>query len=450
MYEHYAERIRSFCARRLDDPHEAADAVQDTFLRAWLALRNGTHVRYPLPWLLTIADSVCVSRFRARRARVATTALSGEERVEFPEATDETAGLAAALRALPERQREALLRREVQGYSYDEIGAELGVSRASVAALLHRARLTVADKLRDARRGVAAFVPIPAFLRTSFEGGAGLAAGAAAVAIAVTPLADPSPASPAPPSHSPDAAALVLGAHHALSSTARMRPSSLAKANVATETTRVGGARVEVRRAGGDGELGASRGPEPVPASPDPAEAFPAGEDVPTVPAELTEVEPPSDAGAPEPAGGPASTAGGEERREDAAAAGGGRPEGKSLPPGHKPKGSRGRSAYAPGHTEPGVALGDEPPGGGHGRGGNPEKAERQPQPETAGGESTPPEHANGKTAPGADAPRGEAPGQDQVSGSAKKDDTEPQPEGKGDGQGQSKGKLGKLPKDLP
>jgi RNA polymerase sigma factor (sigma-70 family) len=437
MYERYAERIRGFCARRLDDPHEGADAVQDTFLRAWLALRKGTQVRYPLPWLLTIADNVCVSRFRARGARVATTALSAGERVEFPEATYATAGLAAALRALPENQRQALLRREVQGYSYDEIGAELGVSRASVAALLHRARLTVAGKLRDARE-VAALAPIPAFLRTSFEGGGvGLAAGAAAVAIAVTPLAHPSPALTAPLSRSAEAAETVLDAEQAPASTAHARPSSPAAAHIATETSSAGGARVEVSRAGDHGELGAARGLEPVPASPGPAEAVPTDEDVATVPASPTEVEPAPDADPPGTASKPGATAGGGEQPGGDALAGGGRAESKSLPPGQQPRGSRGRSVYAAGQTMPGEPDG-EPSGAAHGRSENPEKGDR-PWPEARRDESTRPEDLSGETVPGADAARSAGAGQEQSS--ARKDDTEPKAEAAGVNQGQSKEK---------
>jgi RNA polymerase sigma-70 factor (ECF subfamily) len=435
MYERYAERIRSFCTRRLDDPHEGADAVQDTFLRAWLALRNGTQVRYPLPWLLTIADNVCVSRFRARGARVVTTALSAEERFEVPEATYATAGLTAALRALPENQRQALLRREVQGYSYDEIGAELGVSRASVAALLHRARLTVAGKLRDARE-VAALAPIPAFLRTSFEGGgAGLVAGAAAVAIAVMPLAHPSPALPAPPSHSADAAATVLGAEQAPASTAHAGPSVRAEAHTATETSPAGGTRVEVSRAGDHGELGAARGLEPVPASPVPAEAVPTDEDLATIPASPTEVEPAPDADPPGTARTPGASAGGEEQPEGDAPAGGGRPESKSLTPGQQTKGSRGRSVYAPGQTKPGEADG-EPSSAAYGRSENPEKGDR-PLPETRGDESTRPEDPSGETVPGAGATRSARAGEEQSS--ARKNDTEPKAEGEGVDQGQSK-----------
>jgi RNA polymerase sigma-70 factor, ECF subfamily len=417
MYERYAERIRGFCARRLDDPHEAADAVQDTYLRAWLALRNGTQVRYPLPWLLTIADNVCVSRFRARGARVATTTLSAGERVEFPEATYATSGLASALRALPQRQRQALLRREVQGYSYDEIGAELGVSRASVAALLHRARLTVAGKLRDARE-VAALVPVPAFLRTFFEGGgAGLAAGAAAVAIAVAPLADPSSALPAP------SRSAVAGTEQALASTAHTRPSSRASAHIATETRRAGGVRVEVSRSVGPGELVAARGPEPIPASPEPTAAVPTDEGVEAVPTSPAEVEPASEVDTPEPAGKPTAAAGGEVQPEGDAAAGSGHP----LPPGRQPTGSRGRSVHAPGETMPSEAPDGEPHGTAHGRGGNTNKGEL-PLPETRRPELTHPDDPSGQTASKADAAHSSEAGGEQSF--ARKDDTEPKGEG--------------------
>jgi RNA polymerase sigma factor (sigma-70 family) len=436
LYERYAARIQGFCMRRLGDHDEAADAVQDTFLRAWLALRKGEQVRNPLPWLQTIADNVCVSRFRARGARVATTALTDEDGVYVPDAAGEAAGLAAALRALPERQRQALLRREVQGYSYDEIGAELGVSRASVAALLHRARLAVADKLREARRGAAALFPIPAMLRAPFESGAsGLAAaGTAAVAIAVTPLADPSPASPAPP-RSAAGTALAVGAEHALASTTRARPSSRANAHVVPETGPTGSARAEVGRAGGGGEIDAPRGSGSVPASLAPAEAAPSpGEDLPTA-TPPAEAESAPDAGPQDPAGEPAPTAVDPEQPEEDVPARG-RPGVEVLPPGHQPKGSRGRSAYAPGQTkQPGGAPVGDPPGAGHGPGGNPDKRERdQPPSETDGDEPTRRSDPDGGSAPGSDdPPRGNA-GAGQSA--ERQDDTEPKGESKGDGRG--------------
>ena len=49
LYEQYGARIYSFCLGRLGDREEAADALQDTFANAWMALRDGCTVRRPLP-----------------------------------------------------------------------------------------------------------------------------------------------------------------------------------------------------------------------------------------------------------------------------------------------------------------------------------------------------------------------------------------------------------------
>ena len=110
-----------------------------------------------------------------------------------PAPTDDE-GLAAAIRELPKRQRQAFLRRELQGFSYDEIGAELGLSRASVAALLHRARRTVTAIIRG---GIPAVAPVPEVVRAIHSGGVNgivaLGSTAAVAAVAVTQLAGPAP-----------------------------------------------------------------------------------------------------------------------------------------------------------------------------------------------------------------------------------------------------------------
>ena len=122
LFELHRARVYRFCFGRLGDREEAADAVQDTYAKAWLALRNGCEIRQPLPWLLTIAANVCASRYRAKRARPFETPLT-----EAAEATvtslpsAELTGLPAALRALPDGQRRAFVLRELRGCSYEEI-----------------------------------------------------------------------------------------------------------------------------------------------------------------------------------------------------------------------------------------------------------------------------------------------------------------------------------------
>ena len=363
LYERYSARIHRFCVRRLGDRDEAADAVQDTFLRAWLALRDGAEVRFPVPWLLTIAENVCVSRFRARLARVTTTELSERSRVGYADPVSEVAGLATALRALPDRQRQALLRREVQGYSYDEIGEELGVSRASVAALIHRARHTVADRLRDARREVAALVPIPAVLRAPFEHGAVAsfaATGVAAVAIAVPQLAAPPSASSSPPSAAMGEPALMVGADHVLTARTSLQRAAAAKrvARIATVTTSGSTALSGPATANAvdGGVVFVAEFPPLTPTADDAPDPRSEPSDEPTAPtahngdgpaAEAQKPEEPASSSAPESEPAPNAdepeSEGGAPKKE--------RRVPSAIRPGQEPKGEQGRSALAPGQV---------------------------------------------------------------------------------------------------
>jgi len=119
--------------------------------------------------------------------------------------------LTRALGAIPERQRRALLLREFQGMSYEEISGELGVSVAAVETLLFRARRSVAEQLEQTgttrRRGAVA--SIAALVRWLFEGSAvplKLAAVTAAVVTTATLAVVPAVRnhSPAPTRSAPD------------------------------------------------------------------------------------------------------------------------------------------------------------------------------------------------------------------------------------------------------
>jgi RNA polymerase sigma factor (sigma-70 family) len=429
MYERYAGRVHRTCVDRLGDRDEAADAVQDTFLKAWLALRNGVEVRHPLPWLLAIADNVCVSRFRARGARVATTSLSDDATVDFPEAVGEVAGLVAAFRVLPVRQRQALVRRELQGYSYDEIGAELGVSHASVAALLHRARLAVADTLREARRGIAAIVPIPAVLRAPFEGGA--AAGAAVAGTAVIAVSQLGGASPAPsvgatqpPAATISVAApsgdLVVGARASARTHSGRQTARAARATGSTQLRESRSGAPQTDRVGvlgatsvATGESTSAHVPRTVPNEEPAGDAAPPGERVP---------EP-----TPTAAADPIATAPeivDQERTAAPISPPGDASNGEAVPPGKQPKGERGRSASAPGHTdkpEPTPSnQDDEPPGssrepGEKGKGH--EDAPGPPGSPGAGPPDPPPGQADGNPGQGNGPSKDAEPGADEDTG---------------------------------
>ena len=265
-------------------------------------------------------------------------------------------GLSAAFRALPDRQRRALLRRELQGYSYDEIGAELGASRASVAALVHRARLAVADTLRDARRGVAALVPIPALLRAPFESAsiAGVAvAGTTVVAVAHLALL-PSPFSPAPPARSATEVSAAVGAAHLVASTVRARPVAGRASEPARDVSRRSPSPHDtagpVRSYEGVSVFGMAALPtgptfSPLPQTPlqpPPIEEPAAGPTTPEEPQPGVSLV--ADPQAPVPEDEEEQT---EQTEEPTPAPG----RGGAIAPGKQPKGSKGRSAYAPGQA---------------------------------------------------------------------------------------------------
>jgi RNA polymerase sigma-70 factor (ECF subfamily) len=199
LYERHSSRIFGFCLSRLGSREEAEDAVQTTFLNAQRGLGRGVVPEYELAWLFKIAQNVCHNRHQSarRRGRVET-AHDLDALQDVIASPDRTPGvslgeLTQALGAIPTRQRRALVLREFQGYSYEEIANELGVSVAAVETLLFRARRGIAQQLEQSgatagtRRGAAASVV--ELFRWFFGGAAAplkLAAVTAAVATTAT------------------------------------------------------------------------------------------------------------------------------------------------------------------------------------------------------------------------------------------------------------------------
>jgi len=150
LYEEHGGRVRAICLALLRDRDEAEDAAQQVFLSALRSLHRGTVPRDAGAWLATISRHECWAR--ARRPAVAPLhAGLHDAKAEDPSATalgraelDETWRSVAAL---PERQREALLLREVRGLGYEELAENLQLSRPSVRSLLTRARRTLRAQL---------------------------------------------------------------------------------------------------------------------------------------------------------------------------------------------------------------------------------------------------------------------------------------------------------------
>ncbi len=153
--------VQSYARRFLAcSADEAADLAQDAFLRVWTARERWRPDTRVSAWLFTIVANLCRNRRRSILRRPTLVALDPVAPSELddaaPAATDPyqeatAAELAAilhrALGELPEHQRAALLLRQVEGLSYQDIAAVLGVSASAVDALLSRARRSLAKKI---------------------------------------------------------------------------------------------------------------------------------------------------------------------------------------------------------------------------------------------------------------------------------------------------------------
>ena len=186
LYTSHASLVRSVCRSLLRDRVEADDAVQQTFLSAQRALLNGSSPRDEAAWLATIARHESLARVRARMRDplpVDTEAEAGGPDAYSAAVKRHEAGeLRNALAELPAQQRDAILMREVRGFSYEEVASALSVTPAAVESLIFRARRGLQVRLREA---LASFSPGFAFRGLLARAGGGVAGPAAAKAVAV-------------------------------------------------------------------------------------------------------------------------------------------------------------------------------------------------------------------------------------------------------------------------
>jgi RNA polymerase sigma-70 factor (ECF subfamily) len=151
---HYA-RVFGLCVRLLGSAERAEDAAQESFLRAHRSLGRYDPTRPFAGWILSIASHLCVDAIRRRSKERQLFGSEPEERIAALVDEDDAGALdallvaerardvKAALAKLPERYRLPLVLAYYREASYDEIAAELGLTRTHVGALICRAKQTL-------------------------------------------------------------------------------------------------------------------------------------------------------------------------------------------------------------------------------------------------------------------------------------------------------------------
>jgi RNA polymerase sigma-70 factor (ECF subfamily) len=160
--------LYSAALRMTRNPSDAEDLVQETYLKAYRAFgsfKEGTNLK---AWLYRILTNTFINSYRARKRRPEQTdiddvedlylyrRLGGLEAVNAGRSPEEEvlehfteAEVKAAVEALPEQFRMAVLLADVEGFSYKEIAEILDIPIGTVMSRLHRGRKSLQKTLHD-------------------------------------------------------------------------------------------------------------------------------------------------------------------------------------------------------------------------------------------------------------------------------------------------------------
>lgn len=140
--------VLRYAARILGDHAEAEDVAQEAMLRLWQVARNWRQGEaQPKTWIYRVTANLCVDRLRARRRRAASN-IDDIPEPEDPKHTvvvqmiekDRLRALDGALLLLPERQRQAVVLRHIEGLSNPEIATILDIGIEAVESLTARGK----------------------------------------------------------------------------------------------------------------------------------------------------------------------------------------------------------------------------------------------------------------------------------------------------------------------
>ncbi len=153
----YQDRLFNFCLRYTGNPADAEEIVQETFLKAYRALKRFRGDSKFSTWLFQISKNLCINRFHRKRRRMENRHVSIQEtnddqspvyqlESDDPSPQDNVLQnelneqLAQAISELDSHYRAALVLRDVEGLDYSEISSILKVPVGTVKSRIHRGR----------------------------------------------------------------------------------------------------------------------------------------------------------------------------------------------------------------------------------------------------------------------------------------------------------------------
>jgi len=143
LYRAHVDRVYTICLRMLADRQMAEEVTQDVFVRVWQKLPGFRGESAFSTWLHRVAVNVVLSR--RKRASVSGARLVDDDVIDEAPAravfVGERLDLDAAIAGLPAGARRVFVLHDVEGFTHEEIGEQLGITSGGSKAQLHRARM---------------------------------------------------------------------------------------------------------------------------------------------------------------------------------------------------------------------------------------------------------------------------------------------------------------------
>lgn len=148
----YADRFYRVAFHLLESGPDAEDAVQELYLKLWKARGSLGNVGNPAAYGISVLKNICIDRIRKRTIRHAEPL---EKAPPLPDAPPETRSelkdtlryLMNEMEKLPQKQRDVLRMRTIEGLEYKEIAQRTGLSQVHIRVLIAQARKTLKSRL---------------------------------------------------------------------------------------------------------------------------------------------------------------------------------------------------------------------------------------------------------------------------------------------------------------
>jgi len=136
----FSDGIFRFILKNLGDEEHSKDIVQESYLRLWERRQNVKFDKVKT-YLFTTAYHLMIDLLRKNKYRATYEKHHDESETESTVFTDLGEILEKAVNQLPEIQKTAVLLRDYEGYSYQEIGEVTGLNESQVKVYIYRARM---------------------------------------------------------------------------------------------------------------------------------------------------------------------------------------------------------------------------------------------------------------------------------------------------------------------